>query len=329
MSFAHPALLLAILPALAAVWWSDRRLRGRRPALPFPALEGALAAGSPRARLARWLPLGLRALALVLLCVGLARPQKIARRLQGWGRGIDIMLALDTSLSMNAVDFEPFNRLDAAKDTAARFVRGRVEDRIGLVVFGGASLLACPLTLDYDALTGRIDGLFAGMTGADGTALGEGIVSAVGHLKPGAAKTKILILLTDGRGNVGLDAVTAAKTAAALGVKIYAIGTAKRGQSLMPVDDPNLGRVMVPVAEDLDEDSLLEIARLTNGKYWRATSLKELRAVYDEIDRLEKSRLKLPDTVARADLYHVPLLAAALLLLAELAAAEGLLLRWP
>ena len=124
------------------------------------------------------------------------------------------------------------------------------------------------------------------ITGADGTALGEGIISALNHLKAGAAKTKIIILLTDGRGNVGLDAATAAKTAAAMGVKIYAIGTAKRGESVMPLDDPNLGRVMVRVSEDLDEDTLLEVARITNGKYWRATSLKELRSIYAEIDRL-------------------------------------------
>jgi Ca-activated chloride channel family protein len=328
MRFAHPAFLVFLLPVLAAAWWARKRQEGRRPTLAFPALTG-LPPTSARARLARWLPWALRAAALALVCVGLARPQKVSRQLQGWGQGIDVMMALDTSLSMNALDFEPFNRLDAAKDTAARFVRGRTEDRIGLVVFGGASLLACPLTLDFDALIGRIEGLSAGMTGADGTALGEGIVSAVGHLKAGLAKTKILILLTDGRGNVGLDALTAAKTAAAMGVKIYAIGTAKRGESVMPVDDPNLGRVMVPVSEDLDEDTLLEIARVTNGKYWRATNLKELRAVYAEIDRLEKSRLKLPETISRADLYYAPVLAAALLLLAELALAEGLLLRWP
>lgn len=330
MRLAHPWLLLAAIPVLAAAWWfATRQEPGRRPTLPFPALGTFAAAQSPRARLARWLPVGLRVLALLLLCLGLARPQKVTRRLQGWGQGIDIMMALDTSLSMNALDFQPFSRVDAAKDTAARFVRGRVEDHIGLVVFGGAPMLACPLTLDYDALIGRIAGLSAGMTGVDGTALGEGIISALNRLKAGTAKTRILILLTDGRGNVGLDAVTAAKTAAAVGVKIYAIGTAKRGESLMPLDDPNLGRVMVRVGEDLDEETLLEVARITNGKYWRATNLSELRSIYAEIDKLEKSKVKLPETVSRADLYAGPVLAAALLLLAEVGLAQGLLLRWP
>ena len=330
MRFAHPWMLAAALPVLVAAWWAAARLESRhRPTLPFPALAPFSGTPSFITRLACWLPWGLRLTAMLLLCVGLARPQKVTRRLQGWGEGIDIMIALDTSLSMNALDFQPLSRVDAAKDTAARFVRGRVEDRIGLVVFGGGPMLACPLTLDYDALIGRIQGLSAGMTGVDGTALGEGIISALNHLKAGTAKTRIIILLTDGRGNVGLDAVTAAKTAAALGVKIYAIGAAKRGESLMPVNDPNLGQVMVRVAEDLDEDTLLEVARLTNGKYWRATSLSELRAVYAEIDKLEKTKLKLPETISRADLYQIPVLAAALLLLAEVVCAQGLLLRWP
>ncbi|HAM35632.1 MAG TPA: aerotolerance regulator BatA [Elusimicrobia bacterium] len=323
-------MLLSLPLALAAVWWvAARQEPGGRPALPFPALAAWSAAASLRSRLAQWLPLAVRLAALALLGVGLARPQKVTSQLSGPGQGIDIMMALDTSLSMNAVDFQPSNRLEAAKDTAIRFVQGRIEDRIGLVVFGGAPMLACPLTLDYDALTQRIQGLGAGMTGVDGTALGEGIISGINHLKAGSATTRILILLTDGRGNVGLDAITAAKTAAALGVKIYAIGTAKRGESVMPVDDPNYGRVMVRVDEDLDEDTLLEIARLTNGKYWRATNLSELRAVYAEIDRLEKSAVKRPEIVSRADLYHAPALAAALLLLFEIGLAQGLLLRWP
>ena len=330
MRFGHPWMLLSVLPALAVAWWAAKRLEpGRRPTLSFPAL-GSWETGEPwRSKLARRLPPALRVAALILLCVGLCRPQKVTRQMRGSGQGIDIMMAVDTSLSMNALDFDPFNRLDAAKDTSLRFVQGRAEDRIGLIVFGGAPQLACPLTLDADALVGRIQALTPGMTGADGTALGEGIISALNHLKAGKALTRIIILLTDGRGNVGLDAVTAAKTAAAMGVKIYAIGTAKRGESIMPVDDPRFGRVMVRVAEDLDEDTLLEVARLTGGKYWRATNLKELRAIYAEIDRLEKSEIKRPEIVSQADLYYGPVLAALLLLLAESGIGEGLLLRWP
>jgi Ca-activated chloride channel family protein len=323
-------MLLGILPVLAAAWWAAKRLEpSRRPTLSFPALDSWKSDESWRSKSARWLPMILRIIALILLCVGLSRPQKVSRQMQGSGRGIDIMMAVDTSLSMNAIDFDPYNRLDAAKDTSLRFVQGRVEDRMGLIVFGGASQLACPLTLDANALIGRIQALTPGMTGIDGTALGDGIVSALNHLKAGKALTRIIILLTDGRGNVGLDAVTAAKTAAAMGVKIYAIGTAKRGESVMPVNDPRFGRVMVRVEEDLDEDTLLEVARLTSGKYWRATNLQELRAIYAEIDRLEKSEIKRPEIFSKADLYYGPVLAALLLLLAEFAVAEGLFLRWP
>ena len=330
MRFGHPWMLLSVLPTLAAAWWAAKRLEpGQRPTLSFPAL-GFLEGGELwRSKLARWLPMALRVAALLLLCAGLSRPQKVTRQGRGSGQGIDIMLAVDTSLSMNALDFDPFNRLDAAKDTSLRFVQGRVEDRMGLIVFGGAPELACPLTLDADALAGRIQALTPGMTGVDGTALGEGIVSALNHLKAGKALTRIIILLTDGRGNVGLDAVTAAKAAAAMGVKIYAIGTAKRGESVMPVNDPRFGRVMVRVEEDLDEDTLLEVARVTGCKYWRATNLKELRDVYAEIDRLEKSEIKRPEIVSRADLYYGPVLAALFLLAAEIGVGEGLLLRWP
>jgi Ca-activated chloride channel family protein len=247
----------------------------------------------------------------------------------GDGRGVDIVLAVDTSLSMSATDFKP-DRLAVAQDIARRFIRGRVSDRIGLVTFGGAPLLACPPTVDYDALIGRLDGLTPGMTKSGGTALGDGLVSAVTRLKDCTAKSKAVILLTDGRSNTGIvDPVTAAKTAAALGVKVYAVGTAGRGPALMPVDDPGVGRTMVRIDDDLDEELLARIAALTGGKSFRAENRGDLAKIFAEIDRLEKSRVKRPPVVAVAD-YHVPPLAAAvLLLLLESALAATSLLRWP
>jgi Ca-activated chloride channel family protein len=329
MSLAHPLLALLALPAAAAAWWAWRGLERRRPALSFPMDDPSLLAGrGPRQKAARWLPWSLQTAALLLLCLALARPQKAASLQRGLGLGIDIMLAIDTSLSMNAVDFEP-NRLEAAKATAKRFVSGRAQDRIGLVTFGGGTMLACPLTLDFGALLGRIEDLQAGMAGSEGTALGEGIISAVNHLRDSEAKSRVIILLTDGRGNVGIDALTGAKAAQAFAVKIYAIGTAKKGETMIPVDDPAMGRTMVPLGEDLDEETLSEVARLTEGKYFRATNLRELKSVYDEIDRLERSSVRLPENVARTDLYHLPVLAAVLLLLLEAALSQTVLLRWP
>jgi len=240
------------------------------------------------------------------------------------------MLAMDTSLSMAALDFKPGNRLDAAKETARRFVLGRAQDRMGLVVFGGATQLACPLTADSEALLSQLEGLEPGMTKTDGTALGDGIVSAVNHLKASDAKSRIAILLTDGRHNAGtIDPLTAARAALSFGIRVYTIGAAKKGTSLLPVDDPLRGRVLVPLEEDLDEELLSEIARITGGSYFRATNLRELREIYDTIDKLEKSQVRLPDIVSREELYPFPVLAAALLLLLEAALANTLLLRWP
>ncbi|PIR15150.1 MAG: aerotolerance regulator BatA, partial [Elusimicrobia bacterium CG11_big_fil_rev_8_21_14_0_20_64_6] len=221
MRFLYPWLLLLALPALAASaasYW--RQGRGK---LGLPAGERLRAhKPSARAQAARAVPPVLAGLALLLIAVALARPQKISKFLGGEGQGIDIMLAIDSSLSMKAVDFAP-TRVDAAKETAKRFVLGRAQDRIGLTTFGGAPLLLCPPTLDYDALLGRLEELGAGMTRADGTAIGDGLASAVSRLKDSNAKSKVIVLLTDGRSNTGVvDPLTAAKAAAAYGIKVYA-----------------------------------------------------------------------------------------------------------
>ncbi|MBI4679427.1 MAG: VWA domain-containing protein [Elusimicrobia bacterium] len=328
MTLAHPYLLLLAAAALAACWWYGRSIEPRQSALTFPRIRAEKP--SWRTQAARHLSPALKTAVLVLIAFGLARPQKVSSSAQGIGEGIDIILLLDTSTSMAALDFQPENRLYAAKDTATRFVRGRVQDRIGLVIFGGAAMLSCPLTLDYEALAGRIAELEPGMTHADGTAIGDGIVTGVNHIKNSDGKSKVLILLTDGRHNTGvIDPLTAAKVARTFGVKIYTVGCAKRGEALMPVDDPKFGRVMMRIKDDLDEDILTEIARLTDGRYWRATSLSELREVYSDIDRLEKTKVKLPEVVSRADRYHFPAALAAILLMAELALCSTFFLRWP
>lgn len=328
MRFLHPWLLLLALPVLATaagLLWRPRagnlalpageRLRARRP--------------SPRSRAARWAPPVLLAASLCLIVAALARPQKIIKLAGGAGEGIDIMLSIDSSLSMKAIDIKP-TREDAAIATAKRFILGRAQDRIGLTTFGGAPLLLCPPTLDYDALLGRLEELNAGMTRADGTALGDGLASAVSRLKDSSAKSKVIILLTDGRSNTGVvDPLTAAKAAASYGVKVYAIGVAGKGDSSMTIDDPRYGRVSVPVTDDLDEELLAEIARLTGGKAFRAQDGGELKTVFATIDRLEKSKVVLPKLAAVGDLHEWPLILALLLLLIETALGAGPLLRWP
>ena len=328
MRFAHPW-ALALAPLAWALAVAVLR-RGRNAALAYPAGELLRAQGlTPRARAARLAPAVVQAAALTLAAVALARPQKVLAVSGEDGRGVDIVLAVDSSLSMNAMDFKP-SRLEAAKQIAKSFVQGRVSDRIGLVTFGGAPLLACPQTVDYSALAERIDGLEAGMTKADGTALGDGLASAVRRLKEGSAKSKVVVLLTDGRSNTGaVDPLTAAKAAAALGVKVYSIGTAGRGPAPMPYDDPQRGRGVVMIDDDLDDELLSEISRITGAKSYRAKNREELAGIFAEIDRLEKSPVRLPQMVAVGDLHAWPLAAALLLLLAESALAATALLRWP
>jgi Ca-activated chloride channel family protein len=328
MRFAHPWVL--ILAPLAWAVAAAALLRGRAAALAYSAGEKTRAERPSRhARLARWAPALLTGAALTLAAVALARPQSVAALPGGDGRGIDIVLAVDSSLSMSATDLRP-TRLGAAKEIAKSFVRGRVSDRIGLVTFGGAPLLACPPTTDYDALIERLDDLTPGITKSDGTAIGDGLVASARRLKDAPGKSKVVILLTDGRSNTGaVDPVTAAKTLAAYGIRVYAIGSAGRGPATMTVDDPRQGRVTVQVDDDLDDELLAEIARITGGKSYRAENRGELEKIFGEIDRLEKSAVKRPPVVAIAD-HHVPPLALALaLLLSESALAATALLRWP
>ena len=323
MRFAHPwALLLAPLAwALAAAV-----LRfGRAAALAYPAGERTRAdRPSPRVRLARALPVLLVAAALTLAAAALARPQSVKALPSDDARGVDIVLAVDSSLSMNANDLSP-SRIGAAKEIAKSFVKGRVSDRIGLVTFGGAPLLMCPPTTDYDALRERLDDLTAGMTKSDGTAIGDGLIASARRLKDAAAKSKVIVLLTDGRSNTGaVDPITAAKAVAAYGIRVYAIGTAGRGPANITIN----GRVE-QIDDDLDDELLAQISSLTGGKSYRAQTRGELAKVFAEIDRLEKSEIKRPPVVAVAD-HHVPLVVLALaFLLAESGLAATALLRWP
>lgn len=328
MRFEHPALLLLALPALAAAAYAWRRGEGRRAALVFPL--GSLRELARGAWAPRVLPLGLKTLALLLMAAALARPQRVLRQEGSVSSGVDIMLVLDTSISMRALDFDPLDRMAAAKSAARGFIRRRASDRIGMVVFAGVPLLACPLTSDTGALLEFLDAVESGMTQADGTAVGDGLASGVAHLKESRAKSKVLILLTDGANNTGaVDPRTAARAASAYGIKVYTIGTGRRGPALIPVDDPRFGRRLVQIPDELDEDSLIEAAAQTGGRYFRAQSAKELDSIYAEIDRLEKTELRLPPIVSYTDLHGRLLIPAALLLASAMLLSRTLLLRLP
>jgi Ca-activated chloride channel family protein len=212
------------------------------------------------------------------------------------GEGIDIMLVLDMSGSMAAEDFQPQNRLGVAKEVVKEFVRGRQYDRIGLVVFARQSYLQCPLTLDYDILTRLVDQieLAPDMNLADGTAIGVAIGTAVNHLKDSAAKSRVVVLLTDGNNNAGpIDPVTAAQAAHALGVRVYTIGAGRPGSAPIPVRDPLLGTTRLSMPTELDEATLQSVAETADGLYFRATDADALRQIYQKISQMEQSKVEI------------------------------------
>ncbi|OGS13427.1 MAG: hypothetical protein A2234_10055 [Elusimicrobia bacterium RIFOXYA2_FULL_58_8] len=310
---------LAILTALAA-GQAGRRLRAAGVPAPMPAHPGL------RSRLFRILPFWTRALALCLLILALARPQAASRGEVPPTEGIDIMLVLDTSYSMAAVDFTPYNRMDAAKMAAGDFVKKRLNDRIGVTVFGGVALLTCPLTLDYQSVLELIEAAGLNMTNAEGTAIGDAIATGVNHLKDSKAKSKVIILLTDGRSNTGLitDLALAARTALAYDIKIYTIGTAGKGRAQIPTGNPL--QPVLYIDEDLDEPTLREIAALTGGEFYRAKNYSELESIYAKIDSLEKTTFESKTFTSYRDLYEY-LLIPALLLLAGIFVLEKTYLR--
>jgi len=329
--FEQPLWGLLVFIVLAASWIDLKGIFRASVSLTYPNAS-QLQKLTPRLdqTLIKWLPDFLKILILFLIIFALARPQKVSRDISGSAEGIDIILAIDTSTSMLALDFEPKNRMQAAKKAAEEFIRNRISDRIGLLVFGGVPLLSCPLTLDYLALTEFLSTISAGMTYSQGTAIGDGIASAVNHIKDSPGKSKLIILLTDGRSNTGIiDPITAAKTAKAFGIKIYTIGTGKRGDAYIERYDPLFGRHLVRIPDSLDEDTLLKVAAETNGKYFRATDSKELAKIYSEINKLEKTKIERPETITYTDLYYLFLIPGAILLSLELFLSKTLLLKFP
>ena len=291
MRFAHPyfLLLLLLLPPWLAYYRSgDKRAKSW---IRFSSVRMAGSiAQAPTVRL-RHLPFYLRIICMALLIVALARPQSGESFQEVKRHGIDIMLALDISTSMDISDLAP-TRLEAAKSAMEQFVANRHSDRIGLVLFAGTSLTRVPLTLDYDVLKSFIKPIKSGII-EDGTAIGMAIANGVNRLTGSKAKSKIIILLTDGINNRGLiDPETATELAAAKNIKVYTIGVGKPGIFYQDVIDPRFGRRKVPVRSRIDEELLRKIARKTSAQYYAARNERELASIYEEIDALEKSDIK-------------------------------------
>ncbi len=270
-----------------------------------------------RSSFLRFIPIILRILVLVLLIISLARPRISHKKQQITGKGIDIMLAIDVSGSMKAVDFKPTNRLEAAKKVALKFIENRRNDRIGLIVFSENAYTQCPLTLDYNILMSIMQNVKINEE-ASGTAIGMGLATAVARLKDSEAKSKVIILITDGRNNAGeIEPFDAAGLASAFEVKVYPVGVGRKGLVDFPVKTA-FGVRYQKVKIDIDMESLDKIAEITGTKHARlATNTDELSAIMKHIDEMEKTELKINDYYIYQELFWRYLLAAFVLLLLE------------
>ena len=315
MNFANPLFLLWAIPLALLILLRERFAARWQATLVYSNLVRFAGVRTTWRVRYHWVPRACLYAGLGLAVIAMARPRSVLPGEVARARGIDILLALDTSGSMRALDFDPKDRMAMALSSTQKFIKARQNDRIGLVVFAGVPLLQCPLTLDYAALLDFLGQVQVGMTGTENTAIGTAIAAAANRLRHSDAKSKIIVLLTDGRSNSGeVDPITAAKAADALGIRIYTIGVGVHGQSVMPIDTP-YGRQLVPIAEDLDEPALQEIADTTGGRYYRAASSKDFDKIFSEIDQLEKSDVKTPPSLEYEDRYR-GWLALSLLLLA-------------
>ncbi|MBF0484197.1 MAG: VWA domain-containing protein [Candidatus Omnitrophica bacterium] len=324
--------ILFLIPVVLAILWA-LRVRSRPIGLKFPSKSVAASAARSWKTQGDGFMFLLRLISIGLFLFALAGPRLVLDESKTQVEGINIMLALDASGSMAALDFQiegkRNSRLDVVKKVVEDFISKRSTDKIGLVVFGGLAYTVCPLTTDYDWLRNYLDSLKLG-TVDDGTAIGSAIASATLRLKEVKAKSKVIILLTDGLNNRGtVSPVDAAFAAKANGIKIYTIGVGARGLAPFPVQD-QFGRIFyqnIPV--DIDEDTLKKVADMTGGKYYRATDTDELQAIYREIDALEKIKIDEKKYYQYKELFDKFLLGAVLLLLIEIILRNTLFLKIP
>jgi Ca-activated chloride channel family protein len=301
LSFAHPYFFALLLLIPVMIWWQWRRKRQETPALRLTTLSGLRAVKpSWRVRL-RPLLFVLRLVALTALTIALARPQSSNTTESIESEGIDIVLSLDVSGSMLAEDLKP-NRIEAAKKVALDFIDQRPTDRIGLVVFAGESFTQCPITIDHRVLKEQIAQVQSGVL-VDGTAIGDGLATAVDRIRKTNSKSKVIILLTDGVNNIGkIGPETALEIAKAFKIRVYTIGLGSMGEAPMPIPTPQ-GTVRQMMKVEIDEPLLRKIATETRGRYFRATSNTSLAAIYKEIDALEKTRIEVSSYKYYAELF--------------------------
>ena len=322
--FANPwVLVLAVLIPLA-VWWQKQWGNRREGTIQLSSVKTvknvAGLSGEWKLKLVRTIQM----IVLSLLIMAMARPRAVRDLTETSVNVVDINLVLDISSSMRAEDFKP-NRLEAAKATARKFIEDREGDRIGLLVFAGESYIQCPLTIDYDVLLDLLDQVEIVDEAHDGTAIGMAIAHGINRLRSSDAKSRIMVLLSDGSNNAGeLDPITAAGFAAEYDIKIYAIGVGSRGKAPFPVDDPVFGKRYVQVDVEMDEKTLQQLAETTNGQYFRATDEERLSEIYDEINSLERSEISVKQFREYRELFGWMLIPSVVIMLSMMFVNESI-----
>ncbi len=323
--FAHPAYfyLLLIIPLMAA--WYIYRHNSMQGDFQVPEISTFKKIRQGYKVILRHAPFVLRLVVFALFIIVLARPQSTNKWENETVEGIDIMLTLDVSNSMLAADFSP-NRVEASKDVATEFVSGRQNDRIGLVLFGGESFTQCPLTTDHKVLLNLLHDVHVGMIDDKSTAIGLGLANAVKRLKDSQAKSRVVILVTDGQNNAGsVDPLTAAEIAKTYGVRVYTIGVGTHGTAPFPSQDMFGRPVYRQMPVDIDEDMLKQISGMTKGEYFRATNNEKLKEIYARIDQMEKTKIDVRQYSRKHEEYRPFALLALVLLVLEVLLRNTLL----
>ena len=328
MVFANPTYLYLLLLLIPLIGWYIYKLSKSQASMQVSSSE---VFQLPEARswkiYLRHVPFLLRMVLIALLIVVLARPQSTNSWQNSSTEGIDIMLAMDISSSMLAQDLKP-NRLEAAKDVAASFINGRQNDNIGLVVFAAESFTQCPLTTDHTVLLNLFKDIQPGII-QDGTSIGLGLANAISRIKDSQAKSKVIILLTDGVNNAGeIAPVTASEIAKTFGVRVYTIGVGTQGEAPYPFQTA-FGIQYQNVPVEIDEPTLKQIAATTGGQYFRATDNASLKAIYEEIDQMEKTKISVQEFSKKQEEYMQWALLVLLLLLVEVLLKNTLLRNIP
>jgi len=327
ITFAYPWVLyfLLIIPLMIA-WYIFRGMKVQT-SVKYSSLNIFKDIPSTLREKLRHIPFAVRVLAIGLLIIALARPQSFSSGENVTTEGIDIAMVLDISGSMLAEDLKP-NRLEAAKNVIDDFIKGRISDRIGLVVFSRDAFTQCPLTIDYNVLRNLLLQIHSGMI-EDGTAIGNAIANGINRLKDSNAKSKIIILVTDGVNNSGeVDPISAAEMAKVFGIRVYTIGVGTRGEAPYPVQTPfGVRYQMMPV--EIDEAVLQKISDITDGQYFRATNNQALKEIYDKIDKMEKTKIEITSYKNASEKYHSWLWLGLILLLVEMGLSKTILRKLP